>query len=89
MCALLCVDARPPIQLPIGGIVEAAVCYTGDVLDEKRTRYDLSYYLKLVRQLVDYGIHILAIKDMAGLLKPRYATNRGTYRVGVTSHPTL
>ena len=54
-----------------GGIVEAAICYTGDVSDPKRTRYDLNYYLGLVQKLVDYGIHVLAIKDMAGLLKPR------------------
>jgi pyruvate carboxylase len=56
----------------LGGIVEAAVCYTGDVSDPTRTRYNLDYYLQLVKQLVDYGIHVLAIKDMAGLLKPRY-----------------
>lgn len=55
-----------------GGIVEAAVCYTGDVSDPSRTRYTLDYYLKFAQQLVDCGIHILAIKDMAGLLKPRY-----------------
>lgn len=55
-----------------GGVVEAAICYTGDVSDTTRKRYDLQYYLKLVDQLVEYGIHILGIKDMAGLLKPRY-----------------
>ena len=37
-------------------------------------QYDLDYYLKLAEQLVDHGIHTLAIKDMAGLLKPRAAT---------------
>jgi len=56
-----------------GGIVEAAVCYTGDVSDPKRGRYNLDYYLKFVRQLNDLGIHVLAIKDMAGLLKPHAA----------------
>lgn len=57
-----------------GGIVEAAICYTGDVSDSARKRYNLEYYLGLVKQLVGYGIHVLAIKDMAGLLKPRAAT---------------
>ncbi|CAM9913442.1 unnamed protein product, partial [Heterosigma akashiwo] len=57
-----------------GGIVEAAVCYTGDVSDPSRTQYNLDYYLEFTRQLVDLGIHTLAIKDMAGLLKPKAAT---------------
>ena len=56
-----------------GGIVEAAVCYTGDVSDEKRGLYDLEYYLGFVRELEKCGIHVLAIKDMAGLLKPKAA----------------
>ncbi|KAL7463104.1 hypothetical protein ACHAXS_003485 [Conticribra weissflogii] len=56
-----------------GGIVEAAVCYTGDVSDPNRGLYDLEYYLKFVRELEAAGIHVLAIKDMAGLLKPRAA----------------
>lgn len=53
-----------------GGVVEAAICYTGNVADETRKRYNTEYYLKLVDQLVGYGIHVLAIKDMAGLLTP-------------------
>lgn len=57
-----------------GGIVEAAVCYTGDVSDPDRGMYDLEYYLKFAQELVDLGIHVLAIKDMAGLLKPEAAT---------------
>ncbi|KAG0365147.1 pyruvate carboxylase [Gamsiella multidivaricata] len=57
-----------------GGIVEAAVCYTGDVSDPKRTKHNLEYYLNFVQELVNEGIHILAIKDMAGLLKPTAAT---------------
>ncbi|ORX92180.1 pyruvate carboxylase [Basidiobolus meristosporus CBS 931.73] len=56
-----------------GGVVEAAICYTGDVADKSRTKYTVEYYLDLVQQLVDCGIHILAIKDMAGLLKPSAA----------------
>lgn len=57
-----------------GGIVEAAVCYTGDVSDPNRGMYNLDYYLDFVRQLHSLGIHVLAIKDMAGVLKPEAAT---------------
>ena len=57
-----------------GGIVEAAVCYTGDVSDPHRGLYDLEYYLNFVRELEAAGIHVLAIKDMAGLLKPNAAS---------------
>eukprot|EP00536_Pseudo-nitzschia_multiseries_P013854 jgi/Psemu1/213016/e_gw1.624.52.1 len=57
-----------------GGIIEAAVCYTGDVSDPNRGKYTLEYYLDFVRQLDELGIHVLAIKDMAGLLKPKAAT---------------
>lgn len=56
-----------------GGIVEAAVCYTGDVSDPNRGMYDLEYYLQFARELNELGIHVLAIKDMAGLLKPEAA----------------
>jgi pyruvate carboxylase len=56
-----------------GGIIEAAVCYTGDVSDPTRGPYNLEYYMDFVRQLVGQGIHVLAIKDMAGLLKPQAA----------------
>ncbi|MEX2353654.1 MAG: pyruvate carboxylase, partial [Gammaproteobacteria bacterium] len=56
-----------------GKLVEAAICYTGDILDPKRTTYTLDYYLKLARQLENAGAHILGIKDMAGLLKPAAA----------------
>ncbi|MCC6877743.1 MAG: pyruvate carboxylase [Sandaracinaceae bacterium] len=56
------------------GVVEAAICYTGDVSDASRTKYSLQYYLDLAGQLVERKIHVLAIKDMAGLLKPRAAT---------------
>jgi pyruvate carboxylase len=57
-----------------GGIVEAAVCYTGDVSDPNRGMYNLEYYLKFARELEAQGIHVLCIKDMAGLLKPQAAT---------------
>lgn len=56
-----------------GGIVEAAISYTGDVSDSNRTKYDLKYYTNLADELVKAGTHVLAIKDMAGLLKPRAA----------------
>ena len=51
-------------------LAEAAICYTGDILDPKRDKYSLSYYVNLAKDLVQAGTHILAIKDMAGLLKP-------------------
>ena len=56
-----------------GKIVEASLCYTGDVADPTREKYDLDYYVKLGKELAERGAHILAIKDMAGLLKPRAA----------------
>lgn len=54
-----------------GGIVEAAISYTGDVSDPTRTKYNLDYYVDLADQLVKAGAHVLSIKDMAGLLKPK------------------
>ncbi|GKY97750.1 hypothetical protein MPSEU_000733200 [Mayamaea pseudoterrestris] len=56
-----------------GGIVEAAVCYTGDVVHPRNGMYSLEYYVNFVRELNDLGIHTLAVKDMAGLLKPEGA----------------
>jgi pyruvate carboxylase len=56
-----------------GKIAEAAICYTGDILDPKRPKYDLRYYVELARELEAAGAHILGIKDMAGLLKPAAA----------------
>ncbi len=53
-----------------GGLAEASICYTGDILDPKRTKYTLEYYIELAKQMEDAGAHILGIKDMAGLLKP-------------------
>ncbi len=53
-----------------GAICEAAICYTGDILNPQRKKYTLSYYTKMARELEKMGAHILAIKDMAGLLKP-------------------
>ena len=59
--------------LETGGICEAAICYTGDLHDPHRSRYDLDYYLGMARELRDAGTHILGIKDMAGLVKPAAA----------------
>jgi len=52
-----------------GGVVEAAISYTGDVSDPTRKKYDLKYYTNLADELVKAGTHVLSIKDMAGLLK--------------------
>jgi len=56
-----------------GAICEASICYSGDILDPTRTKYDLKYYVDLAKQLEKMGAHILAIKDMAGLCKPEAA----------------
>jgi pyruvate carboxylase len=56
------------------GIAEAAISYTGDILDIKQTKYNLKYYTQLAKDLENAGAHIIAIKDMAGLLKPYAAT---------------
>lgn len=53
-----------------GGIAEAAISYTGDILDPKETKYTLKYYTQLAKDLENAGAHIICIKDMAGLLKP-------------------
>lgn len=56
-----------------GKLIEAAMCYTGDILDPARAKYDLKYYVGLARELQAAGAHIIAVKDMAGLLKPSAA----------------
>ncbi|KRZ74269.1 Pyruvate carboxylase 1 [Trichinella papuae] len=55
----------------LGGVIETAISYTGDVADPNREMYNLNYYLKLAEEIVKAGTHILCIKDMAGLLKPK------------------
>lgn len=57
-----------------GGVVEAVVCYTGDVASSNEKKYTLEYYLSFVDELVKEGIHVIGVKDMAGLLKPQAAT---------------
>ncbi|ASS90973.1 MAG: pyruvate carboxylase [Bacillaceae bacterium] len=56
-----------------GKIAEAAICYTGDILDPTRRKYDLNYYKQMAKELEASGAQILGIKDMAGLLKPQAA----------------
>ncbi|MFK9092287.1 pyruvate carboxylase [Bacillus salipaludis] len=56
-----------------GKIAEASICYTGDILDPTRSKYNLEYYKDLAKELEQLGAHILGIKDMAGLLKPEAA----------------
>jgi len=54
-------------------ICEAAICYTGNILDKSRKKYSLRYYVKLAKELERMGAHMLAIKDMAGLCRPEAA----------------
>ncbi|HRE84093.1 MAG TPA: pyruvate carboxylase, partial [Opitutaceae bacterium] len=56
-------------------VCEAAICYTGDILDDRRDKYSLAYYVRLAKELERMGAHILAIKDMAGLCRP-YAAEK-------------
>lgn len=65
-------NMRPAMDAVIetGAICEAAICYTGDLLDSRRDKYTLDYYVKMAREIEKAGAHILAIKDMAGLCKP-------------------
>ncbi len=56
-----------------GKVAEACMCYTGDILDESRDKYSLSYYVNMAKELEKRGAHILGIKDMSGLLKPMAA----------------
>jgi len=66
----------PNMRIPIeavrksGRVCEAAICYTGDILDPRREKYSLNYYVRLAKELERMGTHILGIKDMAGLCKP-------------------
>ena len=59
--------------LGTGRICEASICYTADLHDPERGRYDLAYYLRMARELRDAGTHLLGIKDMGGLVKPAAA----------------
>ncbi len=56
-----------------GKVCEGTVCYTGDILNPDRAKYDLKYYVGMAQELRDAGAHVLGLKDMAGLLKPASA----------------
>lgn len=56
-----------------GKLAEACICYTGDILDESRDKYNLDYYVRMAKELEKRGTHILGIKDMSGLIKPMAA----------------
>ncbi|MDJ1370379.1 pyruvate carboxylase [Gulosibacter molinativorax] len=67
---------RPAIEAVLEtdtAVAETAMCYTGNLLDPNEDLYTLDYYLRLAEQIVDAGAHVLAIKDMAGLLRPAAA----------------
>lgn len=70
-------NMKMPIDeaLKTGKIVEGAICYTGDILSPNETKYTIDYYVKKAKELESLGVHIFAIKDMAGLLKP-YAAKK-------------
>ncbi len=53
-----------------GKVIEGTICYTGDLLDPDRSKYDLKYYVGMAKELEAAGAHVLGLKDMAGLLKP-------------------
>ena len=61
------------VRKKTGGIAEVAMCYTGDIQDPTRTKYTLQYYKQFAKDIENSGAHILAIKDMSGLLKPMAA----------------
>jgi pyruvate carboxylase len=65
-------NLRPAMEavLETGMLCEAAICYTGDILDPNRPKYNLKYYVELAKKLEKLGAHLIAIKDMAGLCKP-------------------
>ncbi len=58
------------VRTKTNSLAEASISYTGDILDSSKTKYNLKYYIQLAKNLENAGAHIIAIKDMAGLLKP-------------------
>jgi pyruvate carboxylase len=56
-----------------GALCEGAICYTSDLFDASRPKYDLAYYLRIARELVRAGVHVIGVKDMAGVCRPRAA----------------
>jgi pyruvate carboxylase len=72
-----------------GSVCEAAICYTGDILDPARDKYSLDYYVRMAKELERMGAHILAIKDMAGLCRPYAAeklVNTLRQEIGIPIH---
>jgi pyruvate carboxylase len=63
-------EAMEAVREETRAVCEATICYTGNILDPKRDKYSLNYYVKLARELEKMGAHMLAIKDMAGLCRP-------------------
>ena len=65
-------NMKLPVEeaLKTGKVVEGAICYTGDILNPKETKYTIDYYCKKARQLERMGCHVIALKDMSSLLKP-------------------
>ncbi|MES2709643.1 MAG: pyruvate carboxylase [Verrucomicrobiota bacterium] len=63
-------EAMQAVREETESICEGTICYTGDILDPKRDKYSLSYYVKLAKELEKMGAHMLCIKDMAGLCRP-------------------
>ncbi|CEI74336.1 MULTISPECIES: pyruvate carboxylase [Romboutsia] len=65
-------NMKPSIStaLETGKIVEASICYTGDILDPTKNKYNLEYYIRMAKELEELGTDIICVKDMAGLLKP-------------------
>ena len=70
-------NMKVPMEAAVksGKVCEAAICYTGNLLDPKRDKYPLSYYIRKAKELERMGAHVLAIKDMAGVCRP-YAAER-------------
>ena len=58
------------VRTKTDGLAEGSICYTGDILDPAKSKYDLKYYVQLAKDIENAGAHILGVKDMAGLLKP-------------------
>lgn len=75
--------------LKTGKVVEATICYTGEILDPKNDKFTLDYYIKMAKEIERRGAHMLAIKDMAGLLKP-YSAKKLVYElkqeIGIPVH---
>ena len=65
--------AMKSVREDTDSVCEATICYTGDILDPKRDKYSLKYYVNMAKELVKMGAHIIAIKDMSGLCTPHAA----------------